>query len=133
MHPDGSDQRNVTQDPAAEDLNPSWAPNGQRLALTSDRDGTQDIWAVSLRGGGARNLTPDPADDRNASWSPDGRLIAFASNRDGDFEIFCMRANGEDPTRLTHNTSTDVIPDWQRLFPRRALASKIGCLESLRS
>jgi Tol biopolymer transport system component len=73
----------------------------------------------SSRGGGARNLTPNPADDRNASWSPDGRLIAFASNRDGDFEIFSMPANGKDPTQLTQNVATDSIPDWQRV-PRGA-------------
>ena len=115
MRPDGSRQRDVTRNPAA-DLNPSWAPNGQRLAFTSDRDDTNDIWVISSRGGGARSLTPnEPADDRNAAWSPDGRLIAFASNRTGNFEIFSMRANGKDPTQLTHSEATESIPDWQRL------------------
>jgi Tol biopolymer transport system component len=43
-----------------------------------------------------------------------GRL-ARGQLDDGDFEIFSMRANGKKPTQLTHNTTTDSIPDWQRL------------------
>ncbi|MCP2164015.1 WD40-like Beta Propeller Repeat [Goodfellowiella coeruleoviolacea] len=57
---------------------PAWSPDGTRLAYSTDRGGTLDIWVRDLRTGEDRQLTdlPDVAAG-SGTWSPDGSRIAF--------------------------------------------------------
>lgn len=52
-----------------ENEDPSWAPDGRHMAITSTRAGTRDIWVLDTKTGKFRQLTHiDGA--RLASWSP---------------------------------------------------------------
>jgi Tol biopolymer transport system component len=59
------------------DLDPTWSPDGSKLAFTSDRAGNDDIWAMKADGTGLTRLTTDPRRDWDPAWSPDGKEIAF--------------------------------------------------------
>ena len=56
MAADGSDQRRLTTT-AGLDEGPSWSPGGSRIAFTSTRSGTSDIWTMAADGTDQQPLT----------------------------------------------------------------------------
>ncbi len=97
-----------------------------KIAFTSDRDGSNDIWAMSPNGDALVNLTPDsPADDALPNWRADGRKIVFSSDSNAlgsnptpagfegpDFELFTMKADGSHVRQITFNEVDDDDPAW---------------------
>jgi len=69
----------VTSDPA-DDLNPTWSPDGSRIAFTSDRRGHREIYIKNPFGTAAEQLAAKSAVDAAVEdWSPDDRWIAYNS------------------------------------------------------
>lgn len=111
MRGDGTDPRRLTDNPA-NDMSPTWSPDGKYIAFVSDRDGNKEIYVMKADGTQQVNLTRHPAEDWTPSWSPDGKSIAFASYRDGNWEIYVMGADGSNPQRLTRHNAADYAPCW---------------------
>ena len=62
------------------------SPNGQQLAVSSDRRGNQDLWVLPATGGEMTPLTTDPTPDWNPRWSPDGsrdRVLLVSERESG--------------------------------------------------
>jgi dipeptidyl aminopeptidase/acylaminoacyl peptidase len=57
--------------------NPKWSPDGSRVAFVSNRDGKNNLYTISLRGGDADKVTDVKTGVGNFSWSPDGKMIAY--------------------------------------------------------
>ncbi|MBD3176937.1 MAG: hypothetical protein GF320_17320, partial [Armatimonadia bacterium] len=56
-----------------------FSPDGERIAFSSDRYGSQDIFIVPADGGEIERVTHHSATDIMAEWSPDGRTLLFSS------------------------------------------------------
>lgn len=68
--------------PAVDQIfNPTWSPDGTRIAFSALTGGFSDLYAVSIADGSVQRLTEDPYSDLQPHWSPDGRQIAFATDR----------------------------------------------------
>ena len=114
MDGDGSSVRRITNF-APPNSEPTWSPDGSRIAFTSGKDDINNFTLYTIRADGA-----DPApllEDREGdnwypAWSPQGDQIAFQSNRDGNFEIYVVAVETGRTTRLTNNQSTDSMPAW---------------------
>jgi len=104
---------------------PSWAPDGQWLACSSDREGDMDIYLFTTDGGNIVHWTDGPDYDEQPTWSPDGQWIAFIHKTqdtdgdgglerrdDGDFgNLWTGRRDGSEFRQLTYdNRAAD--PAW---------------------
>lgn len=96
----------------ANDMQPTWSPDGRRIAFVSDRDGNREIYVMQADGSEQINLTQNAAEDWTPTWSPDGARLAFASFRDGNWEVYTMQADGSGQTRLTRSPGADYSPAW---------------------
>ena len=112
MKPNGSQLRNLTNDPMTSDIFPAWSPDGTKIAFSSYRDGNSDIYVIDADGKNLIRLTQNPGYDSIPNWSPDGQRIAFTSRRDGNFEVYVMNADGENLIRLTQDPWNDGHPSW---------------------
>ncbi len=97
---DGTGRRNASDHPG-EDRDPAWSPDGRRVAFTTDRTGTTDIYAVEVEGGRLWRLTWDDAADDRASFSPLGDFLAFESTRDGEAGVYVMASFGGEARRVS--------------------------------
>src|SRR5208282_2799263 len=73
----GGDPIQVTQ--GGHDNAPAWSPDGKSLAFLSSRDGTSQVYLISMDGGEANKLTKLSTGADLFHWSPDGKSIAFTS------------------------------------------------------
>lgn len=96
----------------ANDLYPSWSPDGRRIAFSSDKAGAKDIYVINADGSGLTRLTRDSSWNEHPMWSPDGKRIAFRSDRSGNWDIYVMNTDGSRQARLTTSASEEDNPAW---------------------
>ena len=98
-----------------DDSAPMYSPDGRKVAFSSDRAGSDEIWVVDANGGGAQRLTTASGPDNGSPrWSHDGSEIAFDSRRDGNPEIYVVSSEGGKLRRVTNHPAEDVLPSWSR-------------------
>ena len=62
-------------------FNPTWSPDGGRIAFSGMVGGLTDLFVLDTGSGAVTRLTSDPYADIQPAWSPDGTRIAFATDR----------------------------------------------------
>jgi len=140
MNADGGGQTRLTDDSqlepvpqgGAEDLGPTWSPDGTKIVFYTDRGaGNWEIYTMNADGTNPTNLTGHTAEDKVPCWSPDGSKIVFCSMRepDGWSDIYSMNADGTNVTRLTTWENIDWAPTWSPDGSKIAYYSQRGDAE----
>ena len=112
----GSDLR-VLAPLTANDAEPAWSPDGQRLVFTGVVRRRSRVFVVDRNGSGLRALTAGRYGDSSPAWSPrhsrGGGLIAFSrcmTRSCGRSDLFLVRADGTGLRRLTFRGGEE--PSW---------------------
>lgn len=123
MNADGHQLRRLIEHPAL-DGEAAWAPDGQRIAFSSSRNGMLEIYVLHLDSGALQQLTHSKAEVGGYAtapdWSPDGREIAYALALPGQGRhIYLMDADGKRNRPLVkpqplvlETTSLNFSPRW---------------------
>jgi eukaryotic-like serine/threonine-protein kinase len=98
------------------DFEPAWSPDGTKIAFTSMRDGSMQIYVYSQSDSTITRLTTpgNNIQSRYPAWSPDGTKIAYTVRRFSLLQIWTMDANGENQQQLTRpgGSFSDYLPAW---------------------
>jgi Tol biopolymer transport system component len=108
-------------------INPTWSPDGKRIAFQRMDPGSVSsrIYVVNAGGTKLRRVTRAPVGEREPStdwfpaWSPDGRTIAFDRDESSELEgterrnIYVVNVDGTGLERLTSGPF-NVGPSWSR-------------------
>jgi Tol biopolymer transport system component len=135
MNADGSDRTPLTRFTFGASFQPTFSPDGAKLAFFSDRalngsdtfivSGSTNIWVAATDGSGAVPLTRYAAAGASVFsdeifWSPDGKKIAFTStgaldgsdagNTNSTENIWVANTDGSGTTPLTRLTYSPRFP-----------------------
>jgi Tol biopolymer transport system component len=126
-NPDGSDEVNLTNTDHSREMDPTWSPDGTRVAFTSDRDGNFDIYTMAADGSDVQQVTfvtPehdwDYVQSFEPTWSPDGTQIAYTGYRAAeswaDVYVASVGQTAETFAERNVTDTTDFLnaaqPDW---------------------
>jgi hypothetical protein len=90
-----------------------FSPDGTRVAFTSDRSGTPQVWVANRDGSALRSVTQlRDARVNVGSWSPDGKSLAFDATIGENAHIYTMPVDGGPARRLTESTAGEIDPEW---------------------
>ena len=98
---------------ASQDWIAVWSPDGDRIAFSSERTGSSDLYVKSVSGGGEAELVFDDETLKYpASWSRDGRYLFYESwTSDGSSDIFAFDLEeGGEPIPIQATDFTERVP-----------------------
>jgi Tol biopolymer transport system component len=96
-------------------FNPSYSPDGQRLAFDGRLAGAQRVWIADTRGRNPRQVTSDSSEavvHTEPRWSPDGAALVFRRIEKLKSDIAIVNPTTQAVTRVTDDYVVDVSPTW---------------------
>ncbi|HEY3204737.1 MAG TPA: protein kinase [Thermoanaerobaculia bacterium] len=95
--------------------NPSFAPDGSRIAVDAPWAGQRRIWLVDANGRNPKQLTSDVSEaigHVRPRWSPDGRRIVFQNMESTKFDVRVVDLESQRLVWVTNDLFQDIQPVW---------------------
>jgi len=103
---EGGDAVHLTTGTGIE-TDPTFSPDGQWIAFTSDRGGSPQIYKMPAGGGAAQRLTFEGSYNVGPRFSPDGRFIVYVQRDGGRYRIASLELSTGQVQVLTDGTFDD--------------------------
>ncbi len=104
---------NLTRHPA-DDLSPSWSPDGSRISFTSDREpNRQDAYIMDANGADLRRVSTGQGIYRDSSWTADGKTLALMH---GFGQLFLVDASSGEERWVALGFAPQLSPDGSTLL-----------------
>jgi TolB protein len=116
VDPDTGDAFNVSRSPQSEDRYPCWSPDGRRIAFTSDRNDSTNLYVIGADGTGLKRIVNSPAVCYMPSWqrTPKGERIVFGMHGARP-EMASVRPDGSELQMLGVGHDPCLAPDGHRI------------------
>ncbi|HTD51598.1 MAG TPA: protein kinase, partial [Thermoanaerobaculia bacterium] len=95
--------------------NPSWSPDGKRIAFDGSWAGPWRLWVSDARGRNPQQATSDVSEavvHVRPRWSPDGRHLVFQNIERTKFDIRVVNLESDRLTWVTNDHIQDICPVW---------------------
>jgi hypothetical protein len=131
MRTDGSRLRQITDDPATNDLWPDVSPDGTKVVWVQQEaggPGTEELWVADIDGSNAHQITSNTWLDTDPAFSPDGHRIAYVSNAPqgmGGNQLDTVLVDGSNRRKLVTKSSV-ALPHWSPDGTRIAFVDLLG-------
>jgi Tol biopolymer transport system component len=101
-------------DSPADDINPFWSPDGQKLVFQSSRSGRWQVYELNLVSNAVRLLSDGVSIDVEPVYSNDGTRIAYRTYEveDGRSRIAIMDTDGKNRTFVTEIDENATNHTW---------------------
>ncbi len=101
-------------------IQPALSPDRTRIAFSSNREGSYDLYLMDADGASPQRLTTSPGNEGDPAWTPDGtRLVYTATEKGGQPQLYALRPDGRPAQALTAepggNHSPAVSPDGKSI------------------
>jgi eukaryotic-like serine/threonine-protein kinase len=96
-------------------FNPTFSPDGQRIAVDASWAGPRRIWLLDRRGHNPQQVTTDISEEVAhvaPAWSPDGKKIVFQNLVRTKFDIRVVNLDSKQMSWLTNDFFTNIRPSW---------------------
>jgi TolB protein len=112
-HPSYLAVTRLTSD-AWDDDSPAVSPDGNKIAYTSTRSGSREIYILDLVSNTVIQMTNLGAFEGSICWSHDGNYIAYDVYQKGHYDLIVQSVNNqtEAPIQLTDGPSNSFQPSW---------------------
>ncbi|HCS40614.1 MAG TPA: hypothetical protein DIW44_13655 [Anaerolineaceae bacterium] len=112
-HPSYLAMTRLTAD-AWDDDSPAISPDGSKIAFTSNRFGTREIYILDLVSNTLTQMTNSGAYEGTIDWSPDGSYIVYDVYQNEHYDLIIQSVNDqtEAPIQLTDGTTNNFQPSW---------------------
>jgi Tol biopolymer transport system component/predicted Ser/Thr protein kinase len=96
-------------------FNPSYSPDGKRIAVDASWAAARRIWVVDRQGHNPQQITTDTSEEVAhvvPSWSPDGKKIAFQNLVRTKFDIRVVNLESKQMNWITNDLFSNLRPAW---------------------
>jgi Tol biopolymer transport system component/serine/threonine protein kinase len=94
------------------DALPSYSPDGTKIAFSSYRSGSLEIWMADADGSSPVQLTSLGQYSVVPEWSPDGKQIVFQTSGETGNHLYIVGAEGGGLRRLAKGADDELQPSW---------------------